>query len=280
MNIHDPESPPPALARPSRTSQAVALTRAGLGRPYSAAGDPQAQRALCAGLDFAPPPWLRPSIEVRTGFMDGHVVTALAAGVRQVVICGAGLDDRPLRFRTAGVRFFEVDHPATQADKARRLRAMQAQDGPVLVPCDFQAEPVTSALASHGHDAALPTLFLCEGLLVYLDREAGESLLAGLAGRAPAGSALAASLATHAPGVSSAEVAAAANARRRTADAEPWRTILPRDEYLAMMAAAGWSVTAVADSPPASADVSHGRRSILVAAQPAHLVAAQPAHQR
>jgi methyltransferase (TIGR00027 family) len=269
MTCLQPDRLPPVPAGPSRTSQAVALTRAALRRPSSPAGDPEAQRALCAGLEFSPPQSLRPSIEVRTEFMDGHVLTALAAGVRQVVICGAGLDDRALRFRTPGVRFFEVDHPATQADKARRLRAMRAHDGPVLVACDFESEPVDGALAACGHDPARPSLFLCEGLLVYLHEATCEQLLAGLASVAPAGSVLAASLATHSAEVSSAEVAAAANARRRTSAAEPWRTILPRAEHLAMLARAGWTVTAVADSPSAIADVSPGRGSILVSAQPA-----------
>ncbi|MGH3189019.1 MAG: hypothetical protein ACRDPY_13625 [Streptosporangiaceae bacterium] len=35
---------------PSRTSQAVALTRAGMTRPYTAEGDPDAQRRLCEGM--------------------------------------------------------------------------------------------------------------------------------------------------------------------------------------------------------------------------------------
>jgi len=40
------------------------------------------------------------------------------------VILGAGYDDRALRFRSPGVRFFELDHPDTQADK--RLTASLA----------------------------------------------------------------------------------------------------------------------------------------------------------
>src|ERR1700728_4260159 len=128
---------------PSRTSQAVALTRAGLDRPHSADGDPDAQRELCAGIEFSPPAWMRASIEPRTRFMDDRVVAAIGRGVRQIVICGAGLDDRALRFRTAGVRFFEVDHPVTQADKAIRLHDLgAAEHGPTLVACDFQADSV------------------------------------------------------------------------------------------------------------------------------------------
>src|ERR1700733_2284029 len=144
---------------PSRTSQAVALTRAGLDRPYSADGDPDAQRQLCAGIEFSPPAWLRPSMEVRTRFMDDRVMAAIGRGVRQIVICGAGLDDRALRFRTAGVRFFEVDHPVTQADKARRLQAMGAEaGGPILVPCDFRDGPIAAVLRAHGHVGTEPTL--------------------------------------------------------------------------------------------------------------------------
>jgi methyltransferase (TIGR00027 family) len=266
MSIEGP--PPGGGAGASRTSQVVALTRAELIRPHSAEGDPDAQRALCAGLTFAPPAWLRPSIEARTRFMDQQVISALGRGVRQVVICGAGLDDRALRFRTTGVRFFELDHPATQADKARRLRAMDAA-GPTLAACDFECDSAADVLAACGHVAAEPTLFLCEGLLVYLDRQACLRLLTGAASCAAPGSALAASLATYESAAPAAEVVAAANARRRASSAEPWRTILPRDEHLALLAEAGWTVATVTDSPSTRDDVSHGRGSLLVAATPA-----------
>ncbi len=253
---------------PSLTSQAVALTRAELVRPHSAEGDPDAQRALCAGLTFAPPAWLRPGIEARTRFMDEQVIVALARGVRQVVICGAGLDDRALRFLTAGVQFFELDHPATQGDKVARLRAMGAA-GPRLAACDFETDSVADVLAACGHAPARPTLFLCEGLLIYLDRHACMRLLAGAASCAAPGSALAASLATYESPAPAADVVATANARRRAGAGEPWRTILPRDEHLALLAEAGWTVTTVTDCPPASAGVSHGRRSLFVMATPA-----------
>jgi methyltransferase (TIGR00027 family) len=265
---------PTTNSGPSRTSQAVALTRAQLTRPHSAGGNPDAQRALCAGLDFSPPDWLRPGIEARTRFMDEQVVSAIGRGTGQVVIFGAGLDDRALRFRTAGVRFFELDHPVTQADKAARLRRLaagpgDAPGGPVLVPCDFQADEAGAVLAAAGHDPAEPTLFLCEGLLVYLDQQAGRRLLAASASVAAPGSVLAASLATHDSHAAGEEVTAAANARRRAASAEPWRTILRRDEYLALLAETGWDVTSVTAQPAVTADVSHGRRSLLVTAEPA-----------
>jgi methyltransferase (TIGR00027 family) len=81
----------------------------------------------------------------------------------QVVICGAGYDDRALRFRSPRTRFIELDHPATQADKADRLRAVGAgPDGVVLAPADFRDDDVAAVLAAAGHDTVRPTLFLCE----------------------------------------------------------------------------------------------------------------------
>jgi methyltransferase (TIGR00027 family) len=259
------------MNRPSVTSQAVALTRARLDRPHSPDGDPNAQRLLCADMRFDPPAWLEPSIAARTQFVDAQVEGAIAAGIHQIVICGAGYDDRALRFRTAGVRFFELDHPATQEDKARLLGTIGAVDvaepDVTLVAVDFRSGDVPATLASAGHRASEASLFVAEGLLVYLDQPVCTRLLATLASCAAPGSILAASLATHADGHDSAHVVAAANDRRRTGTAEPWRTILPADEHLALLTTAGWQVSTTQWSPFAAADVTHGRRSLLVVAR-------------
>jgi methyltransferase (TIGR00027 family) len=255
---------------PSVTSQAVALTRAELDRPHSRDGDPDAQRRLLAGIAFGPPAWLRPSIAARTAFVDEQVIGAIETGLEQVVTCGAGYDDRGVRFRTRGVRFFELDHPATQQDKAARLREMGAADAVTLVAADFRAGDAGDALARAGHDAVRPSLFICEGLLVYLDRDTCHRLLAALAARAPRGSVLAATLSTHADGFDSAEVVAAANrSRARSAAAEPWQTILPVADHLKLLAEAGWRVTARRWSPASSPQPGHGRQGLLVRASPA-----------
>jgi methyltransferase (TIGR00027 family) len=219
-------------------------------------------------MHFSPPEWLEASIAPRTRFVDEHVVRALAAGLRQIVICGAGYDDRSMRFRTSGARFIELDHPATQDDKARLLRGLGAgEPGVVLAPADFRTDDVGAVLERAGHRASEPSLFVCEGLLVYLDRRTCERLLAALAGRAAPGSVLAVSLATHVAGHDSADVVAAANSRRRAGAAEPWQTILPAAEHLALVANAGWLVAGTEWSPVTAAGVSHGRRSLLVTAQ-------------
>ena len=216
----------------------------------------------------------RPGIAARTRFFDGQVLAAVSAAIPQVVICGAGYDDRALRFRSPGTRFFELDHPATQADKAAvaaavaaRLRAIGAAlDGVVLAPADFREDDVVAVLAAAGHDPARPTLFLCEGLLIYLDAPVITRLLAGLCSHAAAGSWLAASLATHPDGLDSGRVTAVLNAKRTHGAIEPWLTVLPVPAYLRLLTEAGWPTESQAD--PRRGSAGEGR-SLFVVARPA-----------
>jgi methyltransferase (TIGR00027 family) len=211
---------------------------------------------------------LGPSLAARTRFFDERVLDAIDAGVRQIVIIGAGYDDRALRFPAPGVRFFELDHPATQADKARRLRAMRTgAAGPTLAPADFRHDDIARVLAACGHDATEPTLFLCEGLLVYLDQPTCVRLLAALRARAVAGSTLAASLSVHGEGLDSARVAAVANARRRAGRAEPWLTILPAPAHLDLLRQAAWSPATPVDAADLAPEATPGR-SLLITARP------------
>jgi methyltransferase (TIGR00027 family) len=255
---------------PSRTSQAVALTRAEFDRPHSPGGDPDAQRQLCREMRPAGPGWLRSSLAARTRFFDEQVLVAIAAGISQVVIVGAGYDDRALRFRSPGVRFFELDHPGTQADKASRLLAMGAgpgSGGPTLAAADFRRDDVSAVLAASGHDARRPSLFICEGLLVYLDQPTCVRLLSALRERAAAGSRLAASLSVHRDGLDSERVAAVANARSRAGKSEPWLTILPVAAHLDLLRQAGWHVAEQVDAAELGTGTEPGR-SLLVTADP------------
>jgi methyltransferase (TIGR00027 family) len=235
-----------------------------MSRPHTPHGDSDAQHRLCEGM--APPLRPHPGIRARTRFFDDQVLAAIADGVGQVVICGAGYDDRALRFRSPGVRFFELDHPATQADKARRLRAMGALAGVALAPADFTCDDAAAVLDAAGHDASRPTLFLCEGLLVYLESAVIGRLLAGLRSRAAVGSSLAASVATHPPGMDSAQVAAELNEGRRHRDTEPWLTVLAVPAWLRLLGEAGWLALSQAD--PRAGEAAEGR-SLLVVAGPA-----------
>jgi len=228
---------------PSRTSQIVALIRAGLDRPSTPLGDPNAQQKLCSGMrpSRTARPW--PGIATRTRFFDEQVLKAVAGGLDQIVICGAGYDDRALRFRAQGVRFFELDQPTTQADKARRLRNMGANtDALTLIPADFRHDDVARLLRNSGHSADQPTLFVCEGLLVYLDKQTISRFLGGLRSVASPGSTLASSLALRREGEDSDQVARIVNSHRLTGRTEPWLTILSASEYSRLLSKAGWVV--------------------------------------
>jgi methyltransferase (TIGR00027 family) len=246
------------------------MTRARLDRPHTPGGDPGAQRRLCRRMPAAGVGRHEASLIARTRFFDERVLAAISAGTCQVVILGAGYDDRALRFRSPGVRFFELDHPATQSDKARRLRTLRAtkpgSGGPTLAPADFRDDDVAGVLEASGHDAGRPTLFTCEGLLVYLDQPTCVRLLAGLRARAAIGSELAVSLATHREGLDSGWVAAVANSRRGH-PRESWLTILPAAAHLELLGRAGWQVNNGVDAADLGAGVERGR-SLLVTAAP------------
>ncbi len=211
---------------------------------------------------------MQASLEARTIFFDGQVVAAIATGLRQVVILGAGYDDRALRFRTPGVRFFEVDHPGTQQSTSwpgwqLPAGAMIPAAGPVLVAADFRVDALPEVLAAAGHDRAAPTLFLARDCWSTWTSRPRSSCSSGARESAGPGSVLAASLAVHADGLDSARVLEVANARRRTAEEEPWLTILPADAQAALLARAGWTVTASVDAADLGTGATPGR-SLLV----------------
>lgn len=254
---------------PSRTSQSVASLRSQFLRPSSPGGDTTAQVGLCAGMPPTRSLRLRAHLVARTRFVDDEVVRAIGGGTGQIVILGAGYDDRALRFRSPGVHYFELDHPATQSDKRQRLRRMGADLTQVtLEAADFRSDDVAAVLARSGHDADLPSLFICEGLLVYLDQATILGLLAGLRSRAAPGGSLVASLAVHPDGIDTEVVLDRANTARPGASTEPWLTILPASSHLGLIARSGWAPTSCRD------DVTFGTggppgRSLCLVARPA-----------
>jgi methyltransferase (TIGR00027 family) len=168
--------------RPSVTARIVALTRANFDRPTVPTGDAEAEARLYRSLGTMPFPGPSPRwharMERRTKFFDVATLDALDAGVTQVVVLAAGYDGRPLRFATPGVRWFEVDHPATQPDKRARLTAIGAGTEHItFVPVDLVTGDLPGSLTRAGFDPAKASLFTVEGLLSYLPKVTTESLL-------------------------------------------------------------------------------------------------------
>jgi methyltransferase (TIGR00027 family) len=131
-------------------------------------------------------------IALRTSAIDMAVRDAITNGATQLVILGAGYDGRAWRMpELAGVKVFEVDHPATQGVKRTHLSELPPSSGVVsLVSIDFERESLEAVLERAGHDRTSPTCWIWEGVVMYLTREAMHATLASIAGRSAPGSTL------------------------------------------------------------------------------------------
>jgi methyltransferase (TIGR00027 family) len=255
---------------PSLTARGVALARASFARPAAPTGDPEAELRLAEALAAGIPGRMRRDraeraggarrgflefLVLRTRFFDDAVVQAIERGVRQIVILGAGYDMRAQRFRTPGVTFFEVDHPATQRDKRALLERIDAATtGIAFVRADFTEPGLADLLTAAGLDRSQPTQFLCEGVLRYLPEEWFHELLRVPAELAAAGSELAVSIATREHELRPGEV------ERRQALAEqgePVLTVPEREVALQWVADAGWTVVSVSDGSDADPPSPH-----------------------
>ena len=135
---------------------------------------------------------LRASAEVmvpRTVAIDEAV---RARPAPQVVILGAGLDGRAWRMpELADVEVFEVDHPSSQRDKRDRVGDLRALAGSVrFVPVDLTRDRLDAALASAGHQPAVATTWVWEGVVPYLRRAEVTATVEVVSDRSAAGSRL------------------------------------------------------------------------------------------
>jgi methyltransferase (TIGR00027 family) len=116
---------------------------------------------------------------LRTSAIDAAVRDAITSGAKQLVILGAGYDGRAWRMRELkGVKVFEVDHPATQAEKRAHSRELPPATGAInFVPIDFARESLDTVLERAGHDRAVPTCWIWEGVVMYLTHDVVRATL-------------------------------------------------------------------------------------------------------
>ncbi|MFD0020533.1 class I SAM-dependent methyltransferase [Streptomyces sp. NPDC058382] len=132
----------------------------------------------------------RAAIVARARFIEELVAEQAERGVDQYVVLGAGLDTFVQRRPelASRLRVFEIDQPATQAWKRRRLTELGygIPDGLTLVPVDFEeGGDWWQQLSAAGFDTGRPAVVVCTGVTVYLTKEATEANLRRLAGLAP-----------------------------------------------------------------------------------------------
>ncbi|MDQ1605505.1 MAG: hypothetical protein QOE01_3350 [Actinomycetota bacterium] len=125
---------------------------------------------------------------------EDALAKAVARGVRQYVIIGAGLDSfavrRPEFARDVDV--FEVDHPATQELKLERLReaGIDPATAAHYVAADLGVEALDAALARSPFHPGATAFFSWLGVTAYLTREANLQTLGAIASCGAPGSEL------------------------------------------------------------------------------------------
>jgi methyltransferase (TIGR00027 family) len=186
--------------RASKTALRVAIRRAAhqlIDRP-TVLDDPIAVRLIGQGYardmeramhkvarDF------RCYIAARSRYVEDRLADAVASGVTQYVVLGAGLDTFAYRNPFAALHVFEVDFPATQEWKRTLLTeaVIELPANLTFVPLDFEHQTLAEGLAKADFDNRLPAFFGWLGVAPYLTLEAFRATL-GVMAQLPAGSAV------------------------------------------------------------------------------------------
>ncbi|MGA8034411.1 MAG: SAM-dependent methyltransferase [Candidatus Acidiferrales bacterium] len=128
----------------------------------------------------------RAFLVARSRVAEDELAAAIKRAATQYVILGAGLDTFAYRnpYPTPQLRVFEVDHPATQAWKRKRLEAGQIAipDSLTFAPVNFETESLASGLTAVGFDRSQVTCFSWLGVTPYLTRPAMFSTLEFIVG--------------------------------------------------------------------------------------------------
>jgi methyltransferase (TIGR00027 family) len=210
--------------------------------------------------------YLRALLVARSRCAEDELAAAVARGVRQYVLLGAGLDTFSCRNPFSDVRVFEVDHPASQATKRARLAAAAITPPATVtfVPVDLAREPLDRALVAAGFDSSAPAVFAWLGVVPYLDREAIVQTLRYI-GSLAIGTAVVFDYGVPlSPFNLIGRLGLWRLKRRVAAIGEPWKTFLKPSETRAILTDAGF--TDVDDAGPAEinaryfADRSDGLR--------------------
>ena len=257
------QGPDLASGGPSITARRVAAYRLGFARVPAPYGDAAADDTLAGDVAGGEEPAegrMREYLRARTRFFDRVVTGAIDRGVRQIVVGAAGYDGRAFRYARSGVRWFEVDHPATQRDKRDRLARLGLDAGQVrFVEADFTRDPIAERLTAAGLNPGQLSLFMLEGVAVYLEPAVLHRVLTEFRQVARAGSRLTISVSTS---------GAQGEARSRfqatvAALGEPARSTLEAGQAIEVLARAGWQVMAGDDA--ADSDAAARRERLLTA---------------
>jgi len=116
----------------------------------------------------------------RTKYIDEIFQQVLAEQFDQILLFGAGFDTRAIRFNSVSqdTIFFELEITATQTAKIQQYqkRKLAIPSNVVFVPIDFEKDSVSQKLDEAGFRKGARSLFILEGLLMYLHRESVDKM--------------------------------------------------------------------------------------------------------
>ena len=124
----------------------------------------------------------------RTRYIDDVVQAAISQGIKQLVILGAGYDTRPYRLpEMESVKVFEVDLPAVQDDKKKKLQKYLGRlpEHVTFIPIDFDTQTLETVFTGTAFDPSMPAIFIWEGVTQYISEEAVRQTLAFVGKSAP-----------------------------------------------------------------------------------------------
>ena len=188
-------------------------------------------------------------------FVQQRVEAGIEQGSQQVLVLGAGFDTLCLRLapQHSQVQFFEIDHPATSAAKARGV-ALEGQPANMIqIGADLGEQALSKVLSEDGRwQSSLPSVLTAEGLFQYLSDDEVRGLLSDAASCTSPGSRL---VFTHAiPG------------ERRILSiltrliAEPWKSAVRSEDLPEYVEGTGWTMISDVDT-----DLAHGVERYAVA---------------
>ncbi len=119
----------------------------------------------------------------RSRYAEDQLALAAAAGVRQYVVLGAGLDTFAYRNPFAGLKVFEADFPATQEWKRGMLAqaGIEVPENVRFVPLDLEHKTLVESLVEAGLDMGAAAFFSWLGVAPYLTLEGFRSTLEAIA---------------------------------------------------------------------------------------------------
>jgi len=155
--------------------------------------DPQLTEAAVSALEQRTPGTIG-CVVSRTRYIDDYLNMCIDDGIEQLVILGAGYDTRAYRFDQLKekVNVFELDHIATQKVKLEKVKKIfgTLPNHVVYIPIDFDKEKLGQRLFESGYDKKLKTLFIWEGVTMYITEEAVDETLSFVAENSGSGSSI------------------------------------------------------------------------------------------